>query len=89
VVANFLTTKLAALLAFSEKMGITNPRPNGGDCKSSPAFATIWAYPEEHGLVTVYKADENKVIRIAMIIYLLLELIRRVYCKGKTAFSNF
>jgi hypothetical protein len=92
-------------------------------------------------LVTVYKADENKVIQIitnqldwqartvadlykkrwdieiffklmkqnlqiktflgtsenavksqifvAMIVYLLLELIRRVYCKEKTAFSNF
>ena len=92
-------------------------------------------------LVTVYKADENKVIQIvsnqldwqartiadlykkrwdieiffklmkqnlqiktflgtsqnavksqifvAMIVYLLLELIRRVYCKTKTAFSNF
>ncbi|MBU3927212.1 MAG: IS4 family transposase [Bacteroidetes bacterium] len=92
-------------------------------------------------LVTVYKADENKVIQIisnqldwqartigdlykkrwdieiffklmkqnlqiktflgtsenavksqifvAMIVFLLLELIRRVYCKAKTAFSNF
>lgn len=96
---------------------------------------------ETFRLVTVYKADENKVIQIvtnqldwqartiadlykkrwdieiffklmkqnlqiktflgtsenavksqifvAMIIYLLLELIRRVYCKGKSAFSNF
>jgi hypothetical protein len=28
-------------------------------------------------------------IYVAMIVFLLLELIRRVYCKGKTAFSNF
>lgn len=28
-------------------------------------------------------------IYVSMIVYLLLELIRRVYCKSKTAFSNF
>lgn len=41
---------------------------------------------------TFVGTSENAVksqIFIAMIVYLLLELIRRVYCKGKTAFSNF
>lgn len=41
---------------------------------------------------TFLGTSENAVksqIYVAMIIYLLLELIRRVYCKGKTAFSNF
>ena len=41
---------------------------------------------------TFLGTSENAVksqIFIAMIIYLLLELIRRVYCKGKAAFSNF
>jgi len=28
-------------------------------------------------------------IFVALIVYLLLELIRRVYCKNQTAFSNF
>lgn len=41
---------------------------------------------------TFLGTSENAVksqIYIAMIVFLLLELIRRVYCKGKTAFSNF
>ena len=41
---------------------------------------------------TFLGTSENAVksqIYIAMIVYLLLELIRRVYCKNKTAFSNF
>lgn len=41
---------------------------------------------------TFLGTSENAVksqIFIAMIIYLLMELIRRVYCKGKSAFSNF
>lgn len=41
---------------------------------------------------TFLGTSENAVksqIFVAMIIYLLLELIRRVYCKGKSAFSNF
>jgi hypothetical protein len=41
---------------------------------------------------TFLGTSENAVksqIYVAMIVYLLLELIRRVYCKGKTAFSNF
>jgi len=28
-------------------------------------------------------------ILVSLIVYLLLELIRRVYCKSKSAFSNF
>ena len=41
---------------------------------------------------TFLRTSENAVksqIFVSMIVYLLLELIRRVYCKGKTAFSNF
>ncbi|MBK5247178.1 MAG: IS4 family transposase [Peptostreptococcaceae bacterium] len=41
---------------------------------------------------TFLGTSENAVksqIYVAMIVFLLLELIRRVYCKGKTAFSNF
>jgi transposase, IS4 family len=41
---------------------------------------------------TFVGTSENAVksqIFIALIVYLILELIRRVYCKGKTAFSNF
>ena len=41
---------------------------------------------------TFVGTSENAVksqIFVSMIVYLLLELIRRVYCKGKTAFSNF
>ena len=41
---------------------------------------------------TFLGTSENAVksqIYVAMIVYLLLELIRRVYCKAKTAFSNF
>jgi len=41
---------------------------------------------------TFLGTSENAVksqIFISLIVYLLLELIRRVYCKGKTAFSNF
>lgn len=41
---------------------------------------------------TFLGTSENAVksqIFVAMIIYLLLELIRRVYCKNQTAFSNF
>jgi hypothetical protein len=41
---------------------------------------------------TVVGTSENAVksqIFVSMIVYLLLELVRRVYCKGKTAFSNF
>jgi hypothetical protein len=41
---------------------------------------------------TFFGTSENAVksqIFISLIVYLLLELIRRVYCKGKTAFSNF
>jgi hypothetical protein len=41
---------------------------------------------------TFVGTSENAVksqIYVAMIVFLLLELIRRVYCKGKTAFSNF
>ena len=41
---------------------------------------------------TFLGTSENAVksqIYVAMIVFLLLELIRRVYCNGKTAFSNF
>lgn len=41
---------------------------------------------------TFLGTSENAVksqIYVAMIVFLLLELIRRVYCKAKTAFSNF
>ena len=41
---------------------------------------------------TFVGTSENAVksqIFVSLIVYLLLELIRRVYCKGKTAFSNF
>ncbi len=41
---------------------------------------------------TFLGTSENAVksqIFVAMIVFLLLELIRRVYCKAKTAFSNF
>jgi len=41
---------------------------------------------------TILVTSENAVksqIYIAMIAFLLLELIRRVYCKSKTAVSNF
>jgi hypothetical protein len=41
---------------------------------------------------TFVGTSENAVksqIFVAMIVYLLLELIRRVYCKNQTAFSNF
>ena len=41
---------------------------------------------------TFLGTSENAVksqIYVAMIVFLLLELIRRVYCKNKTAFSNF
>jgi len=41
---------------------------------------------------TFLDSGENAVksqIFVAMIVYLLLELVRRVHCKGKTAFSNF
>ena len=41
---------------------------------------------------TFLGTSENAVksqIFVAMIVYLLLELIRRVYCKEKAAFSNF
>jgi hypothetical protein len=41
---------------------------------------------------TFVGTSENAVksqIFVSMIVYLLLELIRRVYCKGKNAFSNF
>jgi len=41
---------------------------------------------------TFVGTSENAVksqIFVSMIVYLLLELIRRVYCKGNTAFSNF
>lgn len=41
---------------------------------------------------TFLGTSENAVksqIFVSMMVYLLLELIRRVYCKGTTAFSNF
>ncbi|HRT79194.1 MAG TPA: IS4 family transposase, partial [Paludibacteraceae bacterium] len=41
---------------------------------------------------TFVGTSENAVksqIYVAMIVFLLLELIRRVYCKNKTGFSNF
>ena len=39
-------------------------------------------------LGTIQNAVKSQIFA-SMIVYLLLELIRRVYCKGKTAFINF